>query len=135
MNKTTCPLNSLEESLNFDSRDWSSNKKDAWIYGIISGWDEDSLKEISQKFNWDKETVNHLKDLHFKFNGLKYMGESSSDLKAVFMGEFYFEEEFIDPETEEETQVKKYIPWTTLKNIFKSMSSYIKVRKKEDYRP
>jgi hypothetical protein len=126
------PLNYLEELLGFDSRDWSLNSKDAWMYGIICGWG-DAIEDVAKKHSWTNDQVDQLKDLHFKWNGLKHIGESSSDLKAVFIGEYFFEEETIDPETEEEIYVKQYVPWTVMKDIFKDMCSYVKKRKLSDY--
>jgi 2-hydroxy-3-keto-5-methylthiopentenyl-1-phosphate phosphatase len=130
-----CVLSYLVESLNLDARDWSSNSKDAWIYGIISGWDDASIKEISNKFKWSDESVAKLKELNFQYTSMQNIGDSSSDLKAVFRGEFYFTEETTDMETDEEIIVKKYVPWTTMKDIFKEMSKYVKTRQKEKYRP
>lgn len=133
--KNKCPLGVLEDCLNLDSRDWSSNNKDAWIYGIIVGWDKESLIELSNKYGWSKEDCEKLEQLHFNFNGMKHLGQSSSDLKSVFHGEFFVEIENYDDETGEDFYTKKMIDWTTLKDIFKSMSNYVKTRSKEDYRP
>lgn len=44
-----------KDAIVFDSRDWVENKRDAWIYGIVVGWDDDSLNELAQKFRWDKD--------------------------------------------------------------------------------
>lgn len=128
-----CPLVSLEASLNFDARDWSLNKRDAWIYGIIAGWD-DALDSVAKDHGWNEETVERLKELHFKFNGLKHIGDSSSDLKSEFMGEFSFEEEHYDEEGNDYF-IKKIVPWTTTKEIFAKMSNYVKSRSSNKYRP
>lgn len=61
-------------------------------------------------------------------------GESSSDLKAKFIGEFFFETEEFD-EDECEVMVKRFVPWILQKQIFKEMSEYVKNRKDEDIRP
>lgn len=37
MSKTINPYESLYDVLVFDSRDWSQNKNDAWIYGVVVG--------------------------------------------------------------------------------------------------
>lgn len=42
------PFESLESTINTSSRDFSKNKDLVWIYGIVSGWDNDSLKEFEK---------------------------------------------------------------------------------------
>lgn len=65
-------LNSVKESLQMtvacDSRDWSSDKRDAWIYGIVLGWCEAAMVEIALKFNWSKEDVERLNKLYKEFD-------------------------------------------------------------------
>ena len=61
-------------------------------------------------------------------------GQSSSDLKAVFIGEFSWDTEEFD-EDECEVMVKRIVPWTLQKQIFKEMSEYVRNRKDEDIRP
>ena len=66
------PLQSIEDTIAFDSRDWSSDKRLAWIYGVVNGWeneeegeDPDSIyKELQREFKWTNETVERLKRLH-----------------------------------------------------------------------
>tara|TARA_Y100000310_G_scaffold213365_1_gene214292 strand:+ start:136 stop:384 length:249 start_codon:yes stop_codon:yes gene_type:complete len=66
-----CPLESIDCTLAFAAKDWSIDKNDAWIYGIVAGWDDDSLLELKVRFRWTTETVNRLKKLHEAFNKLK----------------------------------------------------------------
>lgn len=51
----------------FSSKDWSLTETNAWIYGIVVGWDVDSLNEIKKAFNWSDELVDRLKLLHEAF--------------------------------------------------------------------
>jgi len=60
------PLVSIELSICFDSKDYSTNKIDAWIYGIVCGWGE-SYPEIAKLHNWSDEDVERNKRLHEKF--------------------------------------------------------------------
>ncbi|MBO7677196.1 MAG: hypothetical protein J6S49_06750 [Erysipelotrichaceae bacterium] len=47
---------SIECAIAFDVRDWSEDRRSAWIYAIVFGWDyEDSWYEIAKKFDWDEE--------------------------------------------------------------------------------
>jgi len=73
----TKPLYSLETSMAFDTRDWSQVKRDAWLYGIICGWEnenplvgekeDDALIEICEKHGLDRK---RLKSLRNKFKKL-----------------------------------------------------------------
>ncbi len=67
MSKTINPYESLYDVLVFDSRDWSQNKNDAWIYGVVVGWTKDNeddaeeiFKEFNKKFGWSRETWKRL---------------------------------------------------------------------------
>lgn len=64
------PTESLYNTIVFDPRDWSENCADSWIWGIVVGWDEGSLKEIQFKFKWSDYDVNRLTLLNKKFKEL-----------------------------------------------------------------
>jgi len=59
------PFESLERTISFSSKDFSECKEDAWIYGIICGWDckdtDDEcselefFKEFNKKFGWNED--------------------------------------------------------------------------------
>jgi hypothetical protein len=70
-NQMTDPLESLVNLLAFSSKDWSIEKSDAWVYGIISGWDDETLKELQTKFEWHDLDVKRLKILHANFKDLQ----------------------------------------------------------------
>lgn len=44
-------------------RDWAADYRDAWLYGIIVGWDDASLKELADKFRWSEKTVDKLREV------------------------------------------------------------------------
>jgi len=79
--ETTKPLESLERALAFDSRDWSQNKRDAWIYGIICGWEnedslpgekeDDAVDEICEKHGFDKVRLKELRKNYLKIKSLE----------------------------------------------------------------
>jgi hypothetical protein len=62
-------FDSLEGVCAFDSRDWSVNKRDAWLYGIVCGWDggqdedppEDAMAEMVEQHGWNAEAVERLR--------------------------------------------------------------------------
>lgn len=62
-----CPFKSLHDAVVFSSKDWSLTETNAWIYGIVVGWDVDSLNEIKRTFKWSDELVDRLKLLHEAF--------------------------------------------------------------------
>ena len=52
-------LNSAKAAMTFSARDWSLNHRDAWLYGIVVGWD-DALDEVANNHKWNDETVERL---------------------------------------------------------------------------
>jgi len=62
-----CPGYALRNLLAFDSRDYSINRRDAWLYGIIMGWDR-SMDEIAARHGWNEQAVARLRRLHALFN-------------------------------------------------------------------
>ena len=70
-------LNSIERTIAFDVRDWSQDRRSAWIYGIVFGFDEkcEEDKEIAMLFKWNEEDIKRLKKYHNQWmklqNGLK----------------------------------------------------------------
>lgn len=64
-------LHSLENALCFSSRDWSRYRVDAWIYGIIVGWSDESLEELAPIHGWCPDTVAKLKARRAEFEALK----------------------------------------------------------------
>jgi hypothetical protein len=64
--ETECPIQSLRTCLPFDSRDWSVDKNDAWIYGIVCGWN-DAIVDVAKVHGWADETVARLQRLHLAF--------------------------------------------------------------------
>ena len=47
---------SIECAIAFDVRDWSADRRSAWIYAIVFGWDyEDSWDKVAEKYGWDEE--------------------------------------------------------------------------------
>jgi len=65
------PKESLRNTLVHNARDWSIDKADAWLWGIIVGWDAGSLKQLQKQHGWNQETVRRLQQLHKKFTCLK----------------------------------------------------------------
>lgn len=66
---TNC-LESIEITIAFDVRDWSEDRRSAWIYGIVFGWNK-SLEEVKNKFNWTEDDVKRLNNYHNEWTNLK----------------------------------------------------------------
>jgi hypothetical protein len=60
------PMESIYDTIVFDSKDFSLNKRDAWLYGIVVGWDK-AYEELKLKHKWTDEEVARNKRLHEKF--------------------------------------------------------------------
>ena len=72
------PFDSLEQLLAFNVRDWSTDKGDAWLYGIISGWDlerepveggveDGAMQEVADRHGWDADAVARLRRLRARY--------------------------------------------------------------------
>lgn len=71
-------LDSASNVLALSSRDWSRTADDAWLYGILCGWDKEpaddgegnALDELSARYGWDADRVALLKALRAAIEGL-----------------------------------------------------------------
>ena len=61
------PFDALRRAMYFSQKDWGKNRDDAWLWGIIIGWDDHSLEKLSRKFCWDEEIVDFLKNANKEF--------------------------------------------------------------------
>jgi len=66
----TCPKESLAAALAFNARDQGAEHRDAWAWGIVIGWDAESLQELADRHGWAPETVARLQQLHRDFVAL-----------------------------------------------------------------
>ena len=73
---TSNAFESIECSIAFDVRDWSEDRRSAWIYAIAFGWDyEDSWDEVAKKFGWDEEDRKRANMMHEQWIKAKEMKE------------------------------------------------------------
>lgn len=61
------PFESLSATLAFSVDDWSATRAMAWVWGIIEGWDDESMAELAAQFGWDEATTARLNRLHEAF--------------------------------------------------------------------
>lgn len=68
----TDPFEAIRTLLATDSRDWSDDRGDAWLWGIVMGWDDEdpecsAMELVAAKHGWDEQTVARLRVLHERF--------------------------------------------------------------------
>lgn len=61
------PLQVLVMSIAGSSKDFSETKFEAYMYGVIMGWDNDSYEELKSKHGWSDDVINYQKQLHQNF--------------------------------------------------------------------
>lgn len=72
-------FDSLIKTLSCSPKDYSLVSEDAWIWGIICGWDESCYKEFEKKFSWwSKDDTKRIKYMHSQF--IKIAQENGSKL-------------------------------------------------------
>lgn len=69
---TTNAFESIECAIAFDVRDWAADRRSAWIYAVVFGWDyEDAWNEVAKKFGWDDEDQQRAKKMHEQWERAK----------------------------------------------------------------
>ena len=69
---TNC-LESIEMAIAFDVRDWGEDRRSAWIYGIVFGYDKDAEQEMKRRFHWTNEDLDRLRRYHEEWKTLNVM--------------------------------------------------------------
>jgi len=50
--------------MTIDTRDWTANRSDAWLYGALIGWTDDALADVAARHRWTPQTVEYLRERH-----------------------------------------------------------------------
>lgn len=66
------PLDAIADAIAFNSRDFGESRFEAWIYGIVCGWDDetgdpdsgDAMAAVAAKVGWTADQVADLRALH-----------------------------------------------------------------------
>lgn len=53
-------VKSLRSIIATDPRDWSVDRRDAFIYGLVIGWDRESFDELKSVHGWGEELAARL---------------------------------------------------------------------------
>lgn len=65
-------LRSIECAIAFDVRDWAADRRSAWIYAIVFGWDyEEAWDEMAKEFGWDEEDRKRASAMHEQWEKAK----------------------------------------------------------------
>jgi hypothetical protein len=59
---------SLRATMATDPRDWCLYRRDAWVYGIVMGWNKESLTQLQKTHHWTDEAITRLVNLHQQFD-------------------------------------------------------------------
>jgi hypothetical protein len=70
---------SLRGCIAFSPKDWSIEMRDAWMYGIVMGWDGEALTEVAAKHGWPDGALARLRRIHSAFMSLRSAAVLSPD--------------------------------------------------------
>lgn len=73
MSDIKAALDSLLCTIVFDSRDWADDRRLAWIYGVLVGWNAASWKELSKKFGFDAPSIARARKYHKALTAAKQL--------------------------------------------------------------
>ncbi|MFB7738299.1 hypothetical protein ACFC08_28705 [Streptomyces sp. NPDC056112] len=46
-----------------DTRDWTADRHDAYLWGVLIGWDDDALAEVAAKHRWNEHRVKYVREM------------------------------------------------------------------------
>lgn len=73
------PMAALHDAIVFNSRDFAESKFEAWIYGIVVGWDDEddetgdagAMDEVAAKVGWTAQEVATLRKLRTRWRHIE----------------------------------------------------------------
>lgn len=65
------PLEYLECLIAFDPKDWGACSRDAIVFAVALGWDDEDYSELQAKFKWPDSFVELLKEQHADWEHIK----------------------------------------------------------------
>ena len=65
------PFVSIRSCITSAPRRWSLHPSDAWLYGVVIGWNEKDLEELTVLHNWALADVSRLQRLHSAFESAR----------------------------------------------------------------
>ena len=58
------PLQALAMSICNSPKDFSKNKFDAYLYGVIVGWEDSAYEQLKKEIGWTDSQIEYQKILH-----------------------------------------------------------------------
>jgi len=89
---TEDPIEALRDACAHTAKDMTEDRTDAWIYGIVLGWDDDPdqpssginvLDEVADQHGWTPEQRDRLRRLHHAFNQLDRLRQRAEKAEAA----------------------------------------------------
>lgn len=73
------PMAALHDAIAFSSRDFAEDRFEAWIYGIVVGWDDEddetgdggAMDEVAAKVGWTTQQVATLRKLRTRWRHIE----------------------------------------------------------------
>jgi hypothetical protein len=59
-----CPKENIRGCMVMLAKDWGLDNRNAWLWGIVLGWDAESLAELKIRHDWTDDDVALLQRLH-----------------------------------------------------------------------
>ncbi|MER6249331.1 hypothetical protein [Streptomyces griseorubiginosus] len=55
--------NMMRTAASHYDRDWTADRIDAYLWGVLIGWSDDALEEIAVKHRWDEHRVKYVREM------------------------------------------------------------------------
>jgi regulator of replication initiation timing len=79
-------LDALNRVFVTNSRDWGANRTEAWLWGVVVGWDNDggneALEHLATKFGWNRAAVAQLRTERAGFAQIEQLLTEVSELRT-----------------------------------------------------
>ncbi|MGV9891697.1 hypothetical protein [Streptomyces sp. NPDC003395] len=53
----------IRNMIRVDSRDWAADRRDAYLYAVLIGWDDEALQEVAAKHRWDEHRLKYIGEM------------------------------------------------------------------------
>lgn len=88
-------LDSAQTIMALSGDDWSRHANDAWLYGILIGWDGDpdepddpgAWQALAELHGWDADTLDRLRTLHAAVAGLTINAIGDMQRRSALLAE------------------------------------------------
>ncbi|MEV7770500.1 hypothetical protein [Kitasatospora sp. NPDC086791] len=78
---TAKALASAHQAITRDPRDWASDRRDAWLYALLVGWN-DALDEVAARHGWSADDVTQIQAYRESITATAALNEAIAALLA-----------------------------------------------------